>query len=128
MPSTLVDSDRVRVMYNEFPDELEFAAECGFDAICVNEHHANGYGMMASPNLIASALARRTKEAVICVLGNLIALYNPPKRVAEEMAMLDCISGGRVISGFPVGSPWTPATPMASIRACWAIGDLPSIR
>jgi alkanesulfonate monooxygenase SsuD/methylene tetrahydromethanopterin reductase-like flavin-dependent oxidoreductase (luciferase family) len=38
------------------------------------------------------------------VLGNSIALYNPPIRVAEELAMLDCISGGRLVAGFPVGS------------------------
>jgi alkanesulfonate monooxygenase SsuD/methylene tetrahydromethanopterin reductase-like flavin-dependent oxidoreductase (luciferase family) len=118
MPSTLVDSEKVHVMYNEFLDELEFAAECGFDAICVNEHHANGYGMMASPNIMAAALARRTKDAALCVLGNSIALYNPPTRVAEEMAMLDCISGGRLISGFPVGSP---------MDTCYAYGQNPSM-
>jgi alkanesulfonate monooxygenase SsuD/methylene tetrahydromethanopterin reductase-like flavin-dependent oxidoreductase (luciferase family) len=38
------------------------------------------------------------------VLGNSIALYNPPVRVAEEFAMLDCISGGRLVAGFPVGT------------------------
>ena len=88
-------------------DELEFAAECGFDAICVNEHHGNAYGMMPSPNLIASALARRTQhtDAAICVMGASLALYNPPTRVAEEFAMIDAISGGRLIAGFPVGTP-----------------------
>ena len=38
-------------------------------------------------------------------MGNSLALYNPPIRVAEEFAMLDCISGGRLIAGFPVGTP-----------------------
>src|SRR5918911_800184 len=92
-------------MYNDFMDELEFAADCGYDAICVNEHHSNGYGLMPSPNLIASALARRTNQVPICVMGNSLALYNPPTRVAEEFAMLDVISGGRLIAGFPVGPP-----------------------
>ena len=92
-------------MYNDFMDELEYAAECGFDAICVNEHHSNGYGLMPSPNLIASSLARRTTDTALCVMGNSLALYNPPTRVAEEFAMIDCISGGRLIAGFPVGSP-----------------------
>ena len=91
-------------MYNEFMDELEYAADAGFDAICVNEHHSNGYGLMPSPNLIATSLARRTSDTAICVLGNSIALYNPPTRVAEEMAMIDCISGGRLIAGLPVGT------------------------
>jgi len=38
-------------------------------------------------------------------MGNSLALYDPPTRVAEEMAMIDCISGGRVVAGFPVGTP-----------------------
>jgi alkanesulfonate monooxygenase SsuD/methylene tetrahydromethanopterin reductase-like flavin-dependent oxidoreductase (luciferase family) len=103
--SSLFDPRRAHHMYNEFMDELEYAAQCGFDAICVNEHHSNGYGLMPSPNLIASSLARRTADAAICVMGNSLALYNPPTRVAEEFAMIDCISGGRLIAGFPVGTP-----------------------
>jgi len=103
--SSLFDPRRAHHMYNDFLDELEYAAECGYDAICCNEHHSNGYGLMPSPNLVASALARRTTDTAICVLGNSLALYNPPTRVAEEFAMIDCISGGRLIAGFPVGTP-----------------------
>ena len=103
--SKLLDAERVHQHYNEFLDELEYAGEVGFDGICCNEHHQNGYGLMPSPNLIAASLTRRTKRAAICVMGNSLALYNPPTRVAEEFAMLDCISGGRLIAGFPVGTP-----------------------
>jgi alkanesulfonate monooxygenase SsuD/methylene tetrahydromethanopterin reductase-like flavin-dependent oxidoreductase (luciferase family) len=85
--SELFDPQRAHHMYNDFLDELEFAADCGYDAICCNEHHSNGYGLMPSPNLIASALARRTTDTAICVMGNSLALYNPPTRVAEEFAM-----------------------------------------
>jgi alkanesulfonate monooxygenase SsuD/methylene tetrahydromethanopterin reductase-like flavin-dependent oxidoreductase (luciferase family) len=116
--SSLFDPRRAHHMYNDFMDELEFAAECGFDAICVNEHHSNGYGLMPSPNLVASSLARRTSDAALCVLGNSLALYNPPTRVAEEFAMIDCISGGRLIAGFPVGSP---------MDTCYAYGQNPSM-
>ncbi len=116
--SSLFDPKRAHLMYNEFMDEMEFAAECGFDAICCNEHHSNGYGLMPSPNLIASSLARRTSNTAICVMGNSIALYNPPTRVAEEFAMIDCISGGRLIAGFPVGSP---------MDTCYAFGQNPSM-
>jgi len=116
--SSLFDPRRAHHMYNDFMDELEFAAECGFDAICVNEHHNNGYGLMPSPNLIASSLARRTTDTALCVLGNSLALYNPPTRVAEEFAMIDCISGGRLIAGFPVGSP---------MDTCYAYGQNPSM-
>jgi len=41
--SSLFDRRRAHLMYNDFMDELEFAADCGFDAVCVNEHHSNGY-------------------------------------------------------------------------------------
>ncbi|HUJ76460.1 MAG TPA: LLM class flavin-dependent oxidoreductase [bacterium] len=115
--SKLFDPRRAHLMYNEFMDELEFAARQGFDGVCVNEHHSNGYGLMPSPNLIASTLARNTRQASICVMGNSLALYNPPHRVAEEMAMLDCISGGRLIAGFPVGTP---------MDTCYAYGINPS--
>ena len=116
--SSLFDPRRAHHMYNDFMDELEYAADCGFDAVCVNEHHSNGYGLMPSPNLIASSLARRTTDTAICVMGNSLALYNPPTRVAEEFAMIDCISGGRLIAGFPVGSP---------MDTCYAYGQNPSL-
>jgi alkanesulfonate monooxygenase SsuD/methylene tetrahydromethanopterin reductase-like flavin-dependent oxidoreductase (luciferase family) len=75
----------------------------GFDGVCVNEHHQNAYGIMPSPNLIASILARQTKRVRIAVVGNALPLYDPPTRVAEEFAMIDCISGGRLIAGMVVG-------------------------
>ena len=104
VPSELFDPVKGHQLYNENLDELEYADALGFDGICVNEHHQNAYGLMPSPNLMAAALARRTKNAAIVVLGNSIALYNPPTRVAEELAMLDCLSGGRLVAGFPVGT------------------------
>src|ERR1700689_2448806 len=76
----------------------------GFDGICVNEHHQNAYGLMPSPNLMAAALTRRTSHGNLVLMGNPVALYNPPTRVAEEMAMLDVLSGGRLVAGFPVGT------------------------
>ncbi|HEY8289693.1 MAG TPA: LLM class flavin-dependent oxidoreductase [Acetobacteraceae bacterium] len=115
--SSLFDPKRAHLMYNDFMDELEYAAQCGFDAVCVNEHHSNGYGLMPSPNLIASSLARRTTDTAICVMGNSLALYNPPTRVAEEFAMIDVISGGRLIAGFPVGTP---------MDTCYVYGTNPS--
>ncbi len=104
VPNHLYDPERGHALYNEYLDMLEYADQVGFDAIGVNEHHQNAYGMMPSPNLMAAALARRTTNAMLLVLGNSIVLYNPPTRVAEEMAMLDVISGGRLIAGFPVGT------------------------
>jgi len=54
------------------------------------------FNLMPCLNIMAAALARRTSKAVLVVLGNSIALYNPLIRVAEEFAMLDVISSGRL--------------------------------
>ncbi len=101
----LYDPVKGHQVYNDYLDQLEYAERCGYDGICVNEHHQNGYGLMPSPNLMAAALTRRTSRAKLVVLGNSVALYDPPIRVAEEMAMLDVMSGGRLVAGFPVGTP-----------------------
>lgn len=100
----LFDPAKGHRMYHEFMDELEHAAEAGFDGVCVNEHHQNAYGLMPSPNVIAGALTQRTRKCKIAVIGNALPMYNPPLRVAEEFAMLDVLSGGRLVAGFPVGT------------------------
>jgi alkanesulfonate monooxygenase SsuD/methylene tetrahydromethanopterin reductase-like flavin-dependent oxidoreductase (luciferase family) len=118
IPTTLYDPRRGHQVYNEYLDQLEFAETMGFDALGVNEHHANAYGLMPSPNIMAAALARRTSKAALMVLGDSIALYNPPLRVAEEFAMLDVISGGRLAAGFPVGT---------SMDTNYAYGTIPAL-
>jgi alkanesulfonate monooxygenase SsuD/methylene tetrahydromethanopterin reductase-like flavin-dependent oxidoreductase (luciferase family) len=93
-------------LYARYLDELEYADTLGFDGIAVNEHHQSAYGLMPSPNIMAAALARRTERARIMVLGNAIAIRGNPLRVAEEIAMLDLISNGRVDSGFVRAIGW----------------------
>jgi alkanesulfonate monooxygenase SsuD/methylene tetrahydromethanopterin reductase-like flavin-dependent oxidoreductase (luciferase family) len=105
VPSDLFDPAQGHQSYMDYLDELEYAESVGFDGICVNEHHQNAYGLMPSPNLMAAALTRRTSRAKLVLMGNSVALYNPPIRVAEEMAMLDVMSNGRLVAGFPVGTP-----------------------
>src|SRR5439155_1667967 len=94
-----------RKVYDEHFRQMELYEECGYDAICINEHHAKPYGLMPSPNLIAAVLTQRTKRIKIGIFGNLPALHAHPLRLAEEVAMLDVMSGGRVISGFVRGVP-----------------------
>ncbi len=103
LPNEIYDPEHGGELYNRYLDELLLAEELGFDGVCVNEHHQNAYGTMPSPNLIAAILARQTKRVKIAVIGNALPFYNPPTRVAEEFAMLDCISGGRLIAGMVVG-------------------------
>jgi alkanesulfonate monooxygenase SsuD/methylene tetrahydromethanopterin reductase-like flavin-dependent oxidoreductase (luciferase family) len=90
----------------EYAAYIDFLADCerlGFDGIGVNEHHQNAYGMMPAPNLIASALIQRTKTVKIAILGRALPLQSNPIFVAEEYAMLDNLSKGRIICGFVRG-------------------------
>jgi alkanesulfonate monooxygenase SsuD/methylene tetrahydromethanopterin reductase-like flavin-dependent oxidoreductase (luciferase family) len=103
VPNQIFDPQVGHEIYNRYLDELIYADELGFDGICINEHHQNAYGLMPSPNLMGSILARQTRQARICIVGNALPLYDPPTRVAEEFAMIDNISGGRLIAGFVVG-------------------------
>jgi alkanesulfonate monooxygenase SsuD/methylene tetrahydromethanopterin reductase-like flavin-dependent oxidoreductase (luciferase family) len=103
-PNTLYDPQLGHPLYNRYLDELELADQLGFEGICVNEHHQNAYGNMPSPNIIAACLARRTQQAKLVILGNVLPLYDHPQRVAEELAMLDVITQGRIISGMVVGT------------------------
>jgi alkanesulfonate monooxygenase SsuD/methylene tetrahydromethanopterin reductase-like flavin-dependent oxidoreductase (luciferase family) len=93
-------------LYHRYLDELEHADRLGFDGIGVNEHHQTAYGLMPSPNIMAAALARRTHNAQVMVLGNAIGIRGNPLRVAEEIAMLDHLTDGRLVSGFVRGIGW----------------------
>jgi alkanesulfonate monooxygenase SsuD/methylene tetrahydromethanopterin reductase-like flavin-dependent oxidoreductase (luciferase family) len=59
---------------------------------------------MNSPNIVAAAAAQRTKNLKLLTYGNLLPIHEP-LRLAEELAMLDCLSNGRIISGFARGIP-----------------------
>ena len=84
---------------------MAYCEELGFEGVVFNEHHYSAYGTMPSPNLIAAALSQKTKRMKIGVLGNILPLRQHPVRVAEEYAMLDCLSEGRLIAGFVRGIP-----------------------
>ena len=103
VPNALFDPALGPDLYREYLDTLAYADELGFDGICVNEHHQSAYGLMPSPNLIAAALTQRTKRCRIAVVGNALPLYDPPQRVAEEFALLDNLSNGRLVAGMVVG-------------------------
>ncbi len=103
LPNRLFDPEKGHRLYNRYLDELEYGEELGFDAVSVNEHHQTAYGLMPSPIVTASALARRTSKVRIAILGSALPLRSHPLTVAEEHAMIDVISGGRLISGFVRG-------------------------
>ncbi len=90
--------------YAEHLEAWEALDRLGYDGVGFNEHHCSPYGLMNSPNLMASAAAQRTKNLKLLIYGNLLPLHEP-LRLAEELAMLDCLSNGRIISGFARGIP-----------------------
>src|SRR5437763_1984694 len=59
---------------------------------------------MNSPNLLAAAASQRTKRLKLLIYGNLLPLHQP-LRLAEELAMIDCMSNGRLIAGIARGIP-----------------------
>lgn len=103
LPNSYYDPQKGHALYNRYLDELELAAELGFDGVCINEHHQTAYGLMPSPVVMAAALSRRTRDCRIAILGNAFCLRDNPLTLAEEHAMIDVITGGRVITGFVRG-------------------------
>jgi alkanesulfonate monooxygenase SsuD/methylene tetrahydromethanopterin reductase-like flavin-dependent oxidoreductase (luciferase family) len=103
VPNKLWDYEKTKGIYQEYIDQLVYADEIGFDGMVLNEHHQNIYGLMPSPNMIAAALTQRTKNGKIVILANLPPMYLNPLRIAEEYAMIDNMSDGRLIAGFAVG-------------------------
>ena len=90
--------------YEEHLDAWELLDKLGYDGVGFNEHHTSPYGLMNSPNLMAASAAQRTKNVKLLIYGNLLPLHEP-LRLAEELAMVDCLSKGRLISGFARGIP-----------------------
>jgi len=90
--------------YAEHLEAWEEIDRLGYDGVGFNEHHTSPYGLMNSPNLMAAAAAQRTKRLKLLIYGNLIPLHHP-LRLAEELAMIDCLSNGRLIAGIARGIP-----------------------
>jgi alkanesulfonate monooxygenase SsuD/methylene tetrahydromethanopterin reductase-like flavin-dependent oxidoreductase (luciferase family) len=93
-------------LYEAFLDMAKFADDSGFAAVVVSEHHASDDGYLPSPLIAASAAAARTSNIAITVAALLVPLYDPVK-LAEDMAVLDHLSRGRV--SYVVGVGYRPA-------------------
>ena len=103
IPNRRFETSTGHKLYREYIDELVLGDRLGFDGLVVNEHHSTFYSLMPSCSIVAGALAMLTKRAKICVFGTPIALTYP-HRLAEEYAMLDVMSGGRLECAFPLGT------------------------
>ena len=99
----LYDPKIGHALYNRYLDEKLYAEEMGFDGLMLNEHHSTPFCMQGVTNIEASILARQTKTAKIVILGNILPIWDDPLFLAEQLAMIDMISGGRLVSGFVRG-------------------------
>ncbi len=91
-------------LYNRYLDERVFAEEMGFDGLMLNEHHSTPFCMGGVMNLEAAILARITKRAKIVLLGNILPIWDDPLFLAEELAEIDMISRGRLVTGWVRGT------------------------
>lgn len=91
--------------YQDTLEQVELAEEVGFDAVTTTEHHFSPDGYFPSPLIFEAAMAARTKRVDICSYLILLPLYHP-LRFAEDAAMVDVMSGGRLHLGLGVGYRW----------------------
>ena len=105
--SELATPEQYARFYWSSLEEMVFAAEKGFDGIGLNEHHQNVFGGLPNPNIFGGALAYATRDLDVALLqlGSTLPTTAPPNKIAEEYAMLDVLTGGRLLAGFPVGTP-----------------------
>src|SRR3954470_24378715 len=102
-PITSYEDETAAKSFEASMELFDLADDMGFDWVTVAEHHFSGFSMTPNPMLMAAALTQRVKKAKIALLGPNVPMLNPV-RVAEEFAMLDTLTGGRVVAGMLRGT------------------------
>ena len=105
LPNRIYDPKKGAALYDRYIDEWLVAEDEGVE-IMLNEHHQTATCVDPAAPLVLAALARMTKKARLLILGNPVANRRQPVRVAEEMAMVDVLSKGRLECGFVRGVPY----------------------
>jgi alkanesulfonate monooxygenase SsuD/methylene tetrahydromethanopterin reductase-like flavin-dependent oxidoreductase (luciferase family) len=90
-------------LFQSIIERLSLVEELGFDWVSFSEHHYGGRILTPSPIVMASHMAAHLRKVKIAVLGPIMALNNPV-RVAEEFAMLDNLTQGRLVVGMLRGT------------------------
>ncbi len=91
-------------LYERYINEKMFAEEMGFDGLFLNEHHSTPITLGNIVNIEAAILARVTTKVKINVIGNILPIHEDPIFLAEQLAMIDVISKGRLLSGWVRGN------------------------
>src|SRR4030095_14439229 len=102
-PNRFFDREKAAANYQRYLTEYESADQAGFAGLMINEHHSTPSCVNVGVNMTAAVLGRTTRQAKILILGNILPIEDNPVRMAEQLAMADLISGGRVLSGFVRG-------------------------
>jgi len=127
LPNKIFDPKVGADLYHRYFDEWQLADELGLD-VMVNEHHQTATNLNPSAAVPLGVLARITKRARILILGNPIANRRDPVRLAEEMAMIDNYSYGRLEVGFVRGVPYevfaANSNPVRMTERLWEAHDL----
>jgi alkanesulfonate monooxygenase SsuD/methylene tetrahydromethanopterin reductase-like flavin-dependent oxidoreductase (luciferase family) len=127
LPNGVIDPPTMADLYHRYLDEWQLAEAHGLD-IMVNEHHQTATNLNPSAAVVLGALARITTTARILILGNPIANRRDPVRVAEEMAMVDNYSRGRLEFGIVRGVPYeisaVNSNPVNMAERMWEAHDL----
>ena len=132
-PNRFFDREKAASNYQRYLTEYELADRVGFDGLMINEHHSTPSCVNVGANMTAAVLGRTTSRAKLLILGNILPIEDNPVRMAEQIAMADLISGGRVLSGFVRGvgveSWWANSNPVHNrerfeechdlIMKCW---------
>jgi len=86
-------------LYGHWLEQIDAAEQLGFDSLWITEHHFRYFGgMMPSPSVILAAAAQRTKRMRLGAAVSILPMHNP-LRIAEEFAMVDLLSNGRLNFG-----------------------------
>ena len=122
IPNRLYDPKLGADLYHRYLDEYLEADDAGLNMM-LNEHHQTATCLDACAPLNLAILARQSKKGRLLILGNPVANRGDPVRIAEEMAMIDVISRGRLEAGFVRGVPFEiPAAntnPTQTLERVW---------
>lgn len=127
IPNELCVPEVARRLYFERQDEWLLCDQLGID-IAINEHHATATCMSVSPEITMGIMARMTKNATIFPIGFQVANRPNVVLLAEQIAMADVISGGRIQMGFVKGATHEISTananPVRYMERFWEGVDL----
>jgi alkanesulfonate monooxygenase SsuD/methylene tetrahydromethanopterin reductase-like flavin-dependent oxidoreductase (luciferase family) len=127
LPNEVMDPERAAGLWDRYLREWQVADEAGLN-VMINEHHQTATCLDPAAPVVAGILGRTTRDARILILGNPIANRKDPVRVAEEMALVDVLSRGRLEVGFVRGVPYEVSAvnskPVMMSERMWEAHDL----